>query len=377
MKFKIDENTKQNTISLIITGIVLISFYYIIKNATILMDYLNLTISILMPFILGFALAFLLKPLVFKVDVFLEKIHCPKRFIRLLSTIVAFIVMFTCLYAFFATILPQIGLSLKGLYDNASAYSVELTAFLDNLINSDVFDPEFVNYLTQYIDQFIAFIGTQITDFIPKLFDFSITLSSNIINTFVALAIAVYLLLDNERFHRQARKVIYAFVPLKTANSLMEASQLSSTIFSSFIIGKAIDSTIIGIICFIGMNLLSLPYALLISVIVGITNMIPVFGPFIGAVPGIFILLIVDPIYVVWFCLFILALQQFDGNILGPYILGNSLNLPSLWIMFAIIVGGGLFGVLGMFLGVPLFAFIYTLLKDHIDKKLKRKNIEV
>ena len=157
--------------------------------------------------------------------------------------------------------------------------------------------------------------------------------------------------------------------------ALIQLSRLTSRMFNSFIIGKMIDSLIIGVICFIGMLIMRLPFAVLISFIVGLTNMIPVFGPFIGAVPGIFILFIVDPIYSLIFAVFVLLLQQFDGNILGPMILGDQLGLPSLWVMFSIIVGGGMFGILGMFLGVPVFAVLYVVVRGFVSGRLKEKNI--
>ena len=147
--------------------------------------------------------------------------------------------------------------------------------------------------------------------------------------------------------------------------------------FNSFIIGKTVDSLIVGVICYIVMLIFRWPYPVLISLIIGVTNMIPVFGPFIGAIPALFLLFIVDPSAALWFALFIIILQQIDGNIIGPLILQDSMGLPSLWIMFAIILGGGFFGLVGMFLGVPVFAVVYVIIKEIVNQRLIDKEIEV
>ena len=198
-----------------------------------------------------------------------------------------------------------------------------------------------------------------------------------IFNLLLGIAIAMYVLIDRERFSLQAKKIIYFITNQKTGDYLIDLSRLSSNMIHRFILGKMLDSFIIGVICYVGMLVLGLSYPLLLSVIVGVTNMIPVFGPFIGAIPGALILLLVDPLQALWFILFIILLQQFDGNFLGPRILGDSMGLPSLWIMFAIVVGGGYFGVVGMFLGVPIFAVIYIVSKKIISNKLEKDSIQI
>ena len=169
--------------------------------------------------------------------------------------------------------------------------------------------------------------------------------------------------------------MIYAICGRGTSNKIFYVAKLTSKMFNSFIFGKALDSLIIGIICWVGTAILKVPYSTLISFVIGITNMIPVFGPFIGAIPCIFILIFINPISAIEFSIFVLALQQVDGNIIGPKILGGSLGLPALWVMFAIIVGGGLFGVIGMFLGVPLFSVIYVLIRDAVNNKIRGGNV--
>ena len=168
-----------------------------------------------------------------------------------------------------------------------------------------------------------------------------------------------------------------AIMDKDTAMHFEYVNRLTSKMFNSFIFGKALDSLVIGIVCYICMVVMNMPYAPLIGVVVGVTNMIPVFGPFLGAIPCAIILLLIDPIKAIEFVIFILILQQVDGNIIGPYILGDSMGLPTLWIMFAILIGGALFGVAGMFLGVPVFSVIYVLVREWTHERLKQKNIRL
>ena len=193
----------------------------------------------------------------------------------------------------------------------------------------------------------------------------------------MGIVVAVYILYDRDKFYLQIKKVLYVCFPKNNVDKIRSVVKLSSKMFNNFIVGKLIDSLIIGLICYICMTLLGFEFAMLISFIVGCTNIIPIFGPFIGAVPGFVILFIVNPVDSLWFILFIIALQQFDGNVLGPKILGDSMGIPTLYVVFAIVVGGGLFGILGMFLGVPILSIIYVLVKGYVESKIKEKNIKI
>jgi predicted PurR-regulated permease PerM len=193
------------------------------------------------------------------------------------------------------------------------------------------------------------------------------------LNIVLGLIISIYLLFDRERFFAQTKKLMAAILPRRANTLVTEIAQESHTIFQGFIVGKIIDSIIIGILCYIFMALLQFDFALLISVIVGVTNVVPYFGPFIGAIPGILILYIVEPKQALWFLIFIFLLQQFDGNILGPKILGDSIGISAFWVVFSITLFSGIFGILGMFIGVPLFALLYSLVKRFTAFLLRRK----
>ena len=191
----------------------------------------------------------------------------------------------------------------------------------------------------------------------------------------IGLIVAVYLLAIRKRFARQGVLLVRSALKPKWADFVLEEIAFVDGMFGGFIDGKIVDSAIIGVLCYIGCVIFRFPNALLISVFVGITNVIPFFGPFIGAIPSIFLILIVDPLKALWFALFILGLQQLDGNVIGPKILGDSTGISSFWVIVAILVGGGFFGVLGMFLGVPVCAALQTLGKYLVDRRLSKRDM--
>jgi predicted PurR-regulated permease PerM len=191
----------------------------------------------------------------------------------------------------------------------------------------------------------------------------------------IGIILSVYLLYSKETYLAQSKKMVYSLFNEERANNLINNTRFANKTFGGYISGKIVDSVIIGILCFIGTSIMNMPYALLISVIVGVTNVIPFFGPYLGAIPSAFIILMINPIKCLWFLIFILILQQVDGNIIGPKILGDSTGLSSFWVIFAITLFGGIWGVLGMFLGVPIFAIIYAAIKTFVDTRLERKKL--
>ena len=194
-------------------------------------------------------------------------------------------------------------------------------------------------------------------------------------NVLIGIIISIYVLMSKEEFIGQSKKLMYALLPGKSANAVIHTVHKSNEIFGGFISGKLLDSLIIGILCFICLSLMKMPYTVLVSVIVGVTNVIPFFGPYLGAIPSAILIMLANPIQGVYFILFILILQQFDGNILGPAILGESTGLSSFWVVFAILVGGGIFGILGMIIGVPAFAVIFYVFRRTVNHILKKKQL--
>lgn len=377
MKFKFKEQTKENTIALTCSGIFILCFYFAIRNFPILQQMLGGLLNVLFPFILGFALAFLLSPIVRRTEQkWLAKTKLKSETKRKIGVFAAIVFLFLVLIGFMSILIPQLFESIMTLSTQLSDYLDKANAILNEITLELGFKSGWLSALFTSGESLIQGMLSMAKDYVPKIIGYSWLFVRQTFNFFIAVIIAVYILLEKERFTGQFKKLAYAVMPKRKVESLIRLSRLTSRMFNSFIIGKMIDSLIIGIICFIGMMIMRLPFAVLISFIVGLTNMIPVFGPFIGAVPGIFVLFIVDPIYSLIFAIFVLLLQQFDGNILGPMILGDQMGLPSLWVMFAIIVGGGFFGILGMFLGVPVFAVVYFIIRGFVDSRLSEKNIQ-
>ena len=218
---------------------------------------------------------------------------------------------------------------------------------------------------------------TKVNEVMSNLTVGIINFVSEILNFLIGLIVSVYILFSKETFSAQSKKIVYAVFRTDHANMILHLTKKSNEIFGGFIIGKIIDSMIIGVLCFFGLTILKIPYILLISVIVGVTNVIPFFGPFLGAIPSFFLILLVDPIQSLYFLLFVLALQQLDGNVIGPKILGESTGLSSLWVIIAILVGGSFFGVAGMFFGVPVCACLYSLVAFLVDRRLAEKDLPV
>ena len=229
--------------------------------------------------------------------------------------------------------------------------------YLENWVNTDL----------------LGWMNTLVSGFTTYVIGFF----SSLMNWILGLIVAIYALTEREAFDGKAKKMVYAFLPVENANVVIEIARKANQIFSGFISGKLIDSFIIGVLCFIGLSVLRMPYTLLISVIVGVTNVIPFFGPYVGAVPSAFLILLVNPIQCLYFVIFILVLQQIDGNIIGPKILGDSTGLSAFWVIFSILLFGGLFGFVGMVIGVPTFAVIYYLIKSGVEYLLRKKELPV
>lgn len=376
MKFNFNDRNKAEYETIVLSGITLIVIYYAISNLPIIYTWFNGLLRVIMPFILGFFIALIMLPVARKIEnnTLIKSLPWKKKNIRRLSVFSSLIIFILILVGVLSIIIPQLYSSVLALSDIISDNMDAITNLLNGFTNNkgNDFLITITNSLTQWLQNFVQNLST----ILPEVINYSIGVIKGTLNLFIGIFIAVYILLDRERFKGQVKKIMYAIFPKNFVKESIKVWHLSSRMFNSFIIGKTVDSLIIGIICFIGMNFFSMPYPVLISVIIAITNMIPVFGPFIGAIPGILILAIVEPISALWFAIWILVLQQFDGNILGPYILGDSLGLPGLWVMFAIITGGGFFGFIGMFLGVPIFAVIYVIIRQLVYQKLDHKKID-
>ncbi|MBE7000253.1 MAG: AI-2E family transporter [Clostridia bacterium] len=340
--------------------------------------------GVMQPFIFGLAFAFIVNlPMVFLENRFLklaEKRKKPgkkvnRKAIRALSLFLALLILFFAVTLFLVPIIPQLVASVETFVGNITDYIDQLDAFVANLVERFHLDPDIVEGLLPSFDKLVDYVVDLLSGSIPQVVNFTSQITSAVLNVVVGLIVSIYFLYSKETFFGQAKKVLYAIFKRETAGKIIRIAGLSNRTFTGFVSGKIIDSLIIGVLCFVGLTAMKMPYTLLISVIVGVTNVIPFFGPIFGAIPSTLIVLLVDPLKALLLLVFIIALQQFDGNILGPRILGDSTGLPTLWVMFAIIVGGGLFGFVGMLVSVPTFAVIYTLTREGIGARLKAKGL--
>ncbi len=378
MKVNINSETKEKVIAFSLSGIIIISFYAFIHNLNVINDTIKGLVGMVLPFILGFSLAFLLNSFVAIIETKWfknAKFKAPTK--RKIAVTIATISMLVGLVLFLVILGSQVYASVLTFTSNFQAYLVSSEAYFEDLVQNNQLFSDALVWVVDNAENIMNRVLTVIQQQAPTILGYSFQIVSSVVSMFVGIIVAVYIMLDREHFYLNAKQVTYAIFPKKQAEWLVDLTHLSSRMFKQFVVGKFIDSLIIGIICYIGMLILGLEFAVLISFIVGVTNMIPFFGPFIGAIPSVFILLITNPEQSLVFMVWILALQQFDGNILGPKILGDSLGLPKLWVLFAIIVGGAMFGIVGMFLGVPIFSVIYVLIKGEVHKRLAQKQIQL
>ena len=339
-------------------------------------------LQVLSPFIIAFFIAYLLNPMVVKIDKLLEKTKViSEKASKILAIIISYLVVSGVLIVTLIYIVPELYNSISELTSANRVNAMITTAreTMEDLNNKfPGIDLAFIeSKIEEALPHFISFGTNMIKDLVPMVLNVSVYIAKAIVNLLLSIVISVYMLSDKANMGIAFKKVLYAFITKNKVDSFLQTTRECNAIFKGFFVGKSLDSLIIGIICFIAMNMLNLPYATLLSVIVGITNMIPYFGPFIGAIPGVVLYLLISPIKSLIFGIMIFALQQFDGLYLGPKILGNSTGLKPFWVIFAITVGGAYAGVIGMFLGVPVTAVISFLLQKIVNNKLKKKNITV
>lgn len=369
-----------------------ICFYYLLFHGSSLFQSLRKIYMIVMPIVYGLILAYFMTPILNGIE---NRILYPvctklkvkqtvksKKLIRTFSIILTILIVFTVLYTFFSIVIPEIVYSIQSIIEQFPTYVTTITTWLGKILENN---PEMESTVTDLFNTYSTKIGEWLnTSLMPELNALLKTLSLSVIsfltslwNLLIGFIISIYVMASKELFAGQTKKVIYALFDVKLANSIIKNLRFTHHTFGGFISGKLLDSLIIGCICFMVMSIMNMPYTILISLIIGVTNIIPFFGPYLGAIPSAFLVLLIDPKQCLYFIIFIFLLQQFDGNFLGPKILGDSTGLSSFWVIFAITFFGGILGVLGMFIGVPLFAIIYAAIKSLVERNLIRKNLSI
>lgn len=368
---------KDNVLTYTASGAIILLIWFFFQRWDSVASFLGKLWSTLSPFIWGFAIAFILVPIRRTAEEkWLKNTKLKPKAKRRAAVAIAFVIFAAVLVLFFSILTPQIISSAKTLVDSMDSYLKTAEDWANGLNANSQYGELFDSIMNSVLNAVKKAVDGS-SGLIATLLSYSVSVVKGIGNFFIGMIIAIYLLADQERWKRQLKQVTYSIWSKDHADYLAYVGRLTIRMLNSFIFGKALDSLIIGIACGIVCGIMQMPYTPLIAFVVGLTNMIPVFGPFLGAIPCIFILLIISPYKAVEFGIFILILQQIDGNILGPRILGDSVGLPALWVMFAIILGGSLFGVLGMFLGVPLFSVIYVLVRDHVNNRLRSKKLRI
>lgn len=392
MKFRLNKHYTGIAIYAFLVIAAAMLFGEVIKNFSSVLGMGRAVVQFIQPVVYGFVFAFLLNPMLRLYDDRLlgslagDRLKPTIR--RTLALLLTYLTMLLLLALFFSLIIPQLLVSIERLFglfpmyaDALNRWYGDLLTWLEELqlLNEGT---EMATLLESVRGRLTNMLGSlfetayeRVAGLLPQIFSAGARVTGTIVDFLLGVIISIYFLFDREKLFAQLRKIGSALFSERVSGLFYGIALDANRVFTGFIIGKLIDSLIIGFLCYIGVSIMGMPFAMLISVIVGVTNVIPYFGPFIGAIPCILIILIVDPIKALWFAFFILILQQFDGNVLGPKILGDTTGLSALWVIFAIMLFSGIFGVMGMFIGVPLFAVLYTIIKRVVAFLLRRKGM--
>lgn len=380
MKFIRDEKTK-NYFLLITYAIVLA---YVFLNLDTVWNVVVTIIDLIKPFIIGICIAFVINiPMKFFEEKVVGKLTKEKsKLKRPLSLIITIVVLVGLIIGLMTFVIPQLAESCSTLVKNVPEYMDSLEKFMDKNINSkellssDVIE-EIYSKILSMGQNIIKIIGQVAGTIVSHALDITVGVTSTIINIVMAFIVSIYILLSKEKLSNQIKKILYAYMKKENVIKFLKVSKIANIKFTNFVRSQVIEACILGLLCFIGMKICSMPYALLISTIIGVTALVPIFGAFVGAILSGFIVLMVSPIKVILFAIIFVVIQQIEGNLIYPFVVGNSIGLSALWVLFAITVGGNAFGVVGMLIGVPLFGVLYTLISITTNKRLEKRNINI
>lgn len=361
-----DLSTKK--VILYITYTILLLFICI--NFDNVLIFASNTITIISPFVVAICIACIINILMVKIEPHLS-LKLKQNTRRNLAIMLSFLFIF----CFFATILiflvPQITESVKLLKDVLPKYIKNTEEWVFEFAEKSNTSKDIWTYLINSIQDVWSFLSTYLLNTMPKIFNATMGFANRTINFFLGIVISIYLLSSKEKLIYGTKRLLKAVFPDKTCNYIIHAGDILNKTFSSFISGQITESLILGCLCTIGMFVLKIDYAILIGVIIGISSLIPIFGSILGTIPCVFILLVVNPKQAIIFLIFIIILQQVEGDFIYPRVVGKSIGISGFWVMFAMIIGGSLMGVAGLIIGLPVFATIYTLIHEWVDKRLK------
>ena len=375
---KLSKNNKEKLLMFILGLCAVGIMIWIIVNHETIEDTFSKMLSTVAPFIYGASFAYILSPLCNRLEArLIERKHKHPHAMAtaITESIFLLIIVLACII-----IIPQSAKSISSLIQSAPDAMNNTQTFINNQLRTNkLLHDTFKNSSVSILESIENFVNTTVTPNIESIttsiFESLTKIGRTIFNIVLGIIISIFALFHRKTFARQLKMFTLAVLGEKRSQVVFEKASYANRVFSSFFVGKLIDSIIVGIICFISLSIMRMPYIVLISVIVTITNMIPIIGPFIGAIPSLIIILSESPVKALYFLVFIIILQQIDGHIIGPKCIGNATGLNTFWVLFSIIFFGGLWGIAGMFIGVPLFAVIYDIIRDIIYDVLNRRKV--
>jgi len=397
MKYRLDKKYKYAGMTALMVIVLSILFYYFLFHNSNFVGFVNQILNICRPILYGLLFSYLLTPVInFQENVLylplLKKAGIDtgvkgKKRLRTVTILITFILVISLVYGFLKLVIPQINNNIQNIINQFPTYIDNLMKWIQNILKNN---PSFEATVTKYLNDYSVEINNWLkNDLMPNINNIMKSFTSNVLgiisgvfgiiaglfNLIIGAIISIYVLASKEKFSGQSKKIIYSIFKTERANSIVKNFRFVNKTFNSYLSGAIADAFIVGIITFIALSIMKNPYPVLIAVIVGVTNIIPFFGPYLGGIPSAILILMVNPLQALYFIIFIIVLQQIDGNIINPRIVGSSTGLPGFWVICSITVFGGLFGVFGMFIAVPSVAVIFAGISFLVDKSLERKGI--
>lgn len=373
-----DSKFMKRALFLISFAIILI---FVLYNIVMVVDIIGRFISIISPFILGLVIAFIFNgPMRFLEKKIFGNKGVFKKLSPGLKRVISYIITLTIIVFIFLLIsfiiIPELINTLQDLINKSSSYIEKVQEFVTTIIENNPQLMEWASFVDFDWDQLknnsIEFTKNSIIGVLESTLNISMTIVSGTITFALAFVFSIYVLFQKEKLTRQMKKLILAFCNKKVSEKIFYISNLSNRVFSSFLYGQVLESIILGTLFFVAMSIFKFPYPLMISVTIGVTSIIPIFGAFVGAAIGVFLIVVIDAKMALWFVIMFIIIQQIEGNLIYPFVAGKASGLPSIWILVAVTVGGSLMGVLGILLFIPIFSILYTLLSESVNRRLKK-----
>lgn len=350
-----------------------IGCYWALNNFQIILDIFNSILAVIMPFLLGIMIAFILNVLMIRIEKILSRFILDKKytsFKRVISIIVSLLIVIGVIGIIITLIIPELTNAIKVIVKSFPETFEQLQVWINQNGNSFPQLETWINSvdLNSIASELSGLFKIGLTGVLGSTVDVISMFFTSILNLVVGIVFALYILMSKETLKRQSHKLIDAYIPKRISVKLLEVGTLARTTFSNFVIGQTVEAFILGTLCAVGMAVLNLPYAPMVGSLVGITAFVPIVGAFIGGGIGAFMILTVDPMQALIFIIFLVVLQQLEGDLIYPRVVGSSVGLPSIWVLFAVTVGGGLWGITGMLFSVPVLSVVYALIKGHVNK---------